>query len=167
MGAFILPTTLEIARAQSYPTHPVTMIIPYPAGGPVDALGRVVAEEMRVSLGQPIIIENVSGANGSIGTGRMARARPDGYTIGLGGVSTHVLNAALYSLPYDVLNDFAAVSALAASPFILFGRRALPANDLKELIAWLRANPNKASAAIVGTSPQLVTHSFKRKAGRN
>jgi tripartite-type tricarboxylate transporter receptor subunit TctC len=110
------------AQVRTYPTRPITMIVPYPAGGPTDVLGRVVAERMSVSLGQPIIIENVSGADGSIGTGRAARAKPDGYTIDLGLQGTHVLNGALYSLPYDVLNDFAPVSPLATAPIVLFAR---------------------------------------------
>jgi tripartite-type tricarboxylate transporter receptor subunit TctC len=101
-GAAIAPAFSRGATAQAYPTRPITMIVPFPAGGPSDAVARVLAERMRASLGQPIIIENVSGADGSIGTGRAARARPDGYTIDLGFISTHVLNGAFYSLPYDV-----------------------------------------------------------------
>ena len=103
--------------------------------------GRVVAERMSSSLGRPIIIENISGADGSIGTGRAARARPDGYTIIVGQTSTFVLNGGVYSLQYDLLNDFAPVSPLAASPDFLFARKTLPANSLSELIAWVKANP--------------------------
>src|SRR5215469_14266429 len=100
-GATALPVLPRGARAQTYPTRSITMIVPFPAGGPTDAVGRVVAERMRISLGQPIIVENVGGADGSIGAGRAARARPDGYTIELGSASSHMLNGALYSLPYD------------------------------------------------------------------
>jgi hypothetical protein len=124
------------------------MVVPFAAGGPTDAIARVIAEQMRSSLGQPVIIENVSGADGSIGTGRVARARPDGYTIELGLNSTHVLNGALYSLPYDVLNDFAPITPLVTLSGVLFARTTVPAKDLNELIAWLKANPNKASAGI-------------------
>src|SRR5215813_2898373 len=109
-GAAALPAVSRFAWAQAYPTRPITIIVPFPPGGAVDAVARVLAERMRGPLGQPIIIENVSGAGGSIGTGRVARARPDGYTIDLGIASTHVLNGALYSLSYDVLNDFAPIS---------------------------------------------------------
>jgi len=100
-----------MAWAQAYPTRPITMVVPVPAGGQMDALSRVLAERMRNSLGQPVIIENISGADGSIGSGRVARSRPDGYTIELGNSSTHMLNGALYSLPYDVFKDFAYIAA--------------------------------------------------------
>jgi tripartite-type tricarboxylate transporter receptor subunit TctC len=108
-GAAALPALSRIdgARAQSYPSRPITLIVPASAGGGSDATGRILAERMRASLGQPIIIENVGGADGSIAAGRVARAKPDGYTIDLGSAGTHVLNAAFYSLQYDVLNDFA------------------------------------------------------------
>ena len=123
--------------------------------------GRVVAERMSSSLGRPIIIENISGADGSIGTGRAARARPDGYTIIVGQTSTFVLNGAVYSLQYDLLNDFAPVSPLAASPDFLFARKTLPANDLRELIAWVKANP--ASAAIQVVSSRLLMAFFQKE----
>jgi tripartite-type tricarboxylate transporter receptor subunit TctC len=151
------------AQAQTYPTRPITMVVPFPAGGPTDTVARVLAEQIRGSLGQPIIIENVSGADGSIGTGRAARARPDGYTIALGTVSTHMLNGALYSLPYDVVNDFAPISALAATPPLLFSRKAMPVTDLNQLIAWLKANPNKASAGVGTTSFRLITEFFQKE----
>lgn len=165
-GASALSTVSRIARAQTpYPTRPITMIVPAAAGGPTDVIGRVVAERMKESLGQTIIIENVSGADGNIGVGRAARARPDGYTVDLGIMSTHVLNGAFYSLPYDVLNDFAPISPLVTSPLVLFTRKTMPANDLQELIAWLRANPNKASAGISTVGFRLVTAFFQRETG--
>jgi len=107
-----LPEAARIAWAQAYPSRPITMIVAGPAGGPIDVVGRIMGERMRSSLGQPVIIENVSGADGSIGVGRAARAKPDGYTIDIGATSHHVLNGAFYSLPYDVLNDFAPIAAL-------------------------------------------------------
>jgi tripartite-type tricarboxylate transporter receptor subunit TctC len=155
----------KFAIAQTYPTRPITMIVPFPAGGPTDAVGRVVAERMRSSLGQPIIVENVGGADGSIGAGRAARARPDGYTIELGVMATHVLNGALYSLQYDVLNDFAPISPLVAFQFVLFARKTMPAKDLHELINWLRTNPNTASAAVETTGVRLMSTFFQKETG--
>jgi len=137
--------SIGIATAQTYPTRPITLIVPYPAGGPTDTAGRIMAERMRVSLGQPVVIENVTGASGSIGTGRVARATSDGYTLGLGIWNTHVGNAALYTLPYDVVNDFGPVSLFVTSPYVILANKAIVAKDLKELIAWLKANPDKAS----------------------
>jgi tripartite-type tricarboxylate transporter receptor subunit TctC len=165
-GAVAVPIVSRTAWAQAYPSRPITMIVPFPAGGPVDAAARILAEPMKRSLGGTIIIENVGGADGNIATGRLARARPDGYTIDFGGMSTHVLNGALYSLSYDVLNDFEPISLLASFPFVLFARKTLPANDLNELIAWLKANPNKASAGIAGASiVKLVTAFFQKQTG--
>jgi tripartite-type tricarboxylate transporter receptor subunit TctC len=122
-GATLLPAVPRLARAQSYPSRPITMIVPFPAGGATDVIARIMAERMREPLGQPIIIENIGGADGSIGVGRTARARPDGYTICLGIDGTFVLNGAFYSLPYDVLNDFAPISPLATGPIVLVARR--------------------------------------------
>src|SRR5215470_15845738 len=119
-GAAALPAMSRIAEAQTYPTRPITMVVPFAAGGSTDVIARVLAEQIKGSLEQPIIIENVSGADGSIGTGRVARARPDGYTIELGGTSTLMVNGALYSLPYDVLTDFAPITPLATTPTVLF-----------------------------------------------
>jgi tripartite-type tricarboxylate transporter receptor subunit TctC len=144
-GTAAMPAVWRIARAQVYPTRPITMVVTFPAGAANDAVGRVLAERMRGSLGQTIIIENVTGADGSIGTGRAARAKPDGYTIVLGGVDTHVINGALYSLQYDVLKDFAPILPLIRTSPILMGRKTMPGGGVPELIGWLRANPNKAS----------------------
>src|SRR6516225_7869849 len=141
------------------------MVVPVPAGGQMDALSRVLAERMRNSLGQPVIIENISGADGSIGSGRVARARPDGYTIELGSSSTHMLNGALYSLPYDVLKDFAPISPLAATPLILFARKTMPAKDLGELLGWLKSNPMKASAGFGAASANLLLAFFQKQTG--
>jgi tripartite-type tricarboxylate transporter receptor subunit TctC len=163
-GAAALPAMSMIARAQAYPTRPITMIVPFPAGGPTTSVGRVIAERMRNSLGQPIIIENIGGADGSIGIGRAARARPDGYTIVLGVFGT-VLNGAFYSLPYDVVNDFTPILPLVTFPLILFARKTIPAKDLNELIAWLKANPNTASAAIQVLGVHLETAFFQKQTG--
>jgi tripartite-type tricarboxylate transporter receptor subunit TctC len=164
-GAAAVPAALRIAWAQSYPTRPITMIVPFAAGGPTDAFGRVLAERMRALLGRPVIIENVSGADGSIGTGRASRARPDGYTIDLGNKDTHVLNGAFYSLPYDVRNDFAPISPLVTLRGFLFARKAMPAKDVRELIAWLKANPNKASMAVPSASGRLLAAFFQKETG--
>jgi tripartite-type tricarboxylate transporter receptor subunit TctC len=165
VSAAALPAVSQDASAQSYPTRPITMIVTIAAGGATDALGRVVAEGMRKSLGQPVIIENVTGADGTIGVGRAARARPDGYTINLGAIGTHVLNGAFYSLQYDLLNVFAPISPLGAFPFIIFARKTMPGQDLRELIAWLKANPNKASVAIFSPGSHLVIYFFQKETG--
>jgi tripartite-type tricarboxylate transporter receptor subunit TctC len=138
------------ATAQIYPTRPITMIVPLAAGGPTDTLARIVAERMRVSLRQPVLIENVTGAAATIGVGKAARATPDGYTISIGNWFTHVLNGAIYSLQFDVLKDFEPIALLASNPLLILAKNAMPAGDLKELIAWLRANPDKASEGTSG-----------------
>jgi tripartite-type tricarboxylate transporter receptor subunit TctC len=164
-GAVLAPALVCGAVAQTYPSRPITMIIPFPPGGNVDVVGRVLAERMRGSLGQPIIIENIAGANGSIGVGRTARAPADGYTIDLGFLGGHVQNGALYSLSYDVLNDFQPIIPLVATPYVIFARKTMPAKDLTELIAWLKANSDKASAAIVTVGVQLITALFQKQTG--
>jgi tripartite-type tricarboxylate transporter receptor subunit TctC len=152
-GAVALPATSHFAVAQAYPSRPITMIVASAAGGPTDAFARIMIERMGKSLGESVIIENVGGADGSIGTGRAARARPDGYTIDLGLMSMHVLNGAFYSLPFDVMTDFVPIAPLTKTALVLLARKTFPANNLRELIAWLKTNPNKASLAfsIVGT----------------
>jgi tripartite-type tricarboxylate transporter receptor subunit TctC len=164
-GAASLPAVLRDARAQSYPARPITMIVPFASGGPTDVVGRVVAERISKHLGQPVIVENVSGADGRIGTGRAVHARPDGYTIEVGQLATHILNGALYSLPYDVLNDFAPISPLATGLVVLFARKTMPAKDLNELIAWLKANPNRASVGINSASQRVITAFFQKETG--
>src|SRR5215470_5198930 len=138
------------AHAQLYPTRPITMIEPFPPGGPTYAVARIVAEGMRAALGQPVIIENVSGAGGSIGVARLARATPDGYTIGIGQPVSHVFSGAVYNVRYDLLNDFEPIALLSSSPLWVLGSASLPANDIRELIAWLKANPDKASFGTIG-----------------
>ena len=142
---------VAIAAEQAYPSRPITMIVPFAAGGPTDTIARILAEHMRVSLGQPVILENVTGAAGSIGAGRVARAAGDGYTLVIGVWGTHVLNGAIYPLSYDLLKDFEPISLVASNPMVIVAKKAMPANDLMELIAWLKANPDKASAGTTGT----------------
>jgi tripartite-type tricarboxylate transporter receptor subunit TctC len=140
------------AWAQAYPSRPITLIAPFPAGGPLDVIARIIAEPMRVALGQPVIVENMPGAGGNLGVGRLARAAPDGYTIGIGQWSTHVVNPITYNLPYHVINDFEPIALLANTPQIIIARKDFPAKDAKELLAWLKANPGKATAATVGAA---------------
>jgi tripartite-type tricarboxylate transporter receptor subunit TctC len=149
-GAIALPTVPQIARAQAYPARPMTVVVPYAAGGPTDTIARIMAERMRVSLGQIVLVENVTGAAGTIGVGRVARAAPDGYTISIGHWGTHVVNGAIYELQYHVFNDFEPVSLIATNPQIIVARKGVPANDLKELIAWLKANSAKATQGTAG-----------------
>jgi len=149
-GVAALPVVSRIARAQAYPTRPITLVVPFAPGGANDVIGRLLAPRMRTLLGQPIIIENVAAASGSLGTGRVARAAPDGYTSVLGNVGTHVTNGAVYQLKYDVLNDFEPVSLVATQPFVVVAQKGIPADDLKGLIGWLKVNPGKASAGTAG-----------------
>jgi tripartite-type tricarboxylate transporter receptor subunit TctC len=149
------------AAGQAYPSHPITVVVPFPAGGPTDTVARIVAEPMRASLGQAVIIENVTGAAGIIGTGRVARAASDGYTLVAGFWGTHVLNGALYTLQYDVLRDFEPIALLASNPQLIIAKSTMPAKDLSELIAWLKANPGKASQGTAGVgSPAHVSGAF-------
>lgn len=163
-----LATAMALARittAQTYPSRPITLIVPVAAGSSSDVVGRVLADRMSKSLGQPIIIENVSGADGTIGTGKAAHAVPDGYTIGMGFTSSHALNGAFYSLSYDVLNDFAPISPLITGSLVLYARKTIPAKDLRELIAWLKSNPNKASAGVFTVSFRLMNALLQRQTG--
>ena len=142
---------LELACAQSFPSRPITMVVPVAAGSGMDTAARIVAERMRAPLGQPIIVENVGGASGSIGIGRVARASPDGYTLSYGAWATHVVNGAVYTLPYDLSSDFEAISQTISTRFLIAAKTAMPANDLQGLVAWLKANPDKASAGTSGS----------------
>jgi tripartite-type tricarboxylate transporter receptor subunit TctC len=149
------------APAQVYPSRPITIVIPFPPGGLFDSIGRTLAEHMKGSLGQPIILENVGGANGSIGVGRVARASPDGYALSLGYWGTHVINASLYTLSYDPVKDFEPISIVVANPQVIVSKNALPTKDLRDLIAWLKANPDKPTLATVGSgSPPHIAGAF-------
>jgi tripartite-type tricarboxylate transporter receptor subunit TctC len=136
--------------ADDYPSRPITMIVPFAAGGPTDVVARIMAEGMRPSLGQTVIIENVTGAAGSIGVGKAVRATPDGYTLSIGHWSTHVVNGAIYNLPYDLLTDLAPVSLLVSNPQLIVANPNVPATDLKSLVAWIKANPDQVSAGTAG-----------------
>lgn len=138
------------AAAQTYPERPVTFIVPYGAGGPLDTVARILTERMRVSLKQTIVIENVSGASGTVGVGRAVRAAPDGYTVCVGNWPTHVVNGAMFNLPYDLVADFEPVALLTSNPYIMLARRNLPSGDLKDLIAYLKANPDGATLGTAG-----------------
>jgi tripartite-type tricarboxylate transporter receptor subunit TctC len=137
------------ASAQSFPSRPITVVVPFPAGGGSDLIARIVVERMRASLGQPLVVENVAGASGSIGVGRVARATPDGYTLVSGHWGTHVINGATLNLPYDLRTAFAPVAWLASGQQAIIGKKAMPAEDLRGFIAWLKAHPDEA---LMGTS---------------
>jgi len=147
--------------AETYPDHKVRMIVPFAAGGPADITGRIVADIFSRYLGQKFVVENVGGAGGTIGALRAARAAPDGYTISAGNWSTHVANGAIYSLPFDLLKDLDPVSLLPSEPNLIIARRDFPANTLTELIAWLKQNPDKASAGTSGIGgPSYMAAAF-------
>jgi tripartite-type tricarboxylate transporter receptor subunit TctC len=156
VGAFALPIASTAAIAEAYPSRPITMVVGFPAGGSADIIARIMAEHMRASLGQPIIVENIAGASGSIAAGRVARSAADGYTLSIGSLGTHVLNGALYTLSYDLLKDLEPVSLLVVQPQLILVRKNMPAKDLRELIAWLRANPDKGSQGTAG--PGSIPH---------
>ena len=149
-GAAALPAVSRVAIAQSYPSRPITMIVPFAAGGAADTVVRIVAVHMRPLLGQSVIIENVAGANGSIGVGRVARAAPDGYTFIVGIWNTHVANGAIYPLQYDLLTDFEPVSLLTHVAYLIVAKKVIPTNDLRGLMAWLKANPDTATEGTAG-----------------
>jgi tripartite-type tricarboxylate transporter receptor subunit TctC len=155
------------ATAQPFPARPLNMIVPFAPGGPTDTIGRIIAERVRAPLGQPVIIENVTGAGGSIGVGRVVRAAPDGYTISIGNSSSHVFNGAIYSLQYDLLNDLEPVALLCSQPLLIVAKKAMPADDLKGFIAWLQANPDKASQGTpgAGTAAHITGAFFQKQTG--
>jgi len=138
------------ARAETFPSKPVTMIVPFPAGGITDIVARLVAERMKTTLGQPVIVENIGGAGGTIGVTRLARSAPDGYTIAIAQWTSHVGAAVMYQVPFDYRTDFEPISMLSVGPLWIIGRKDFPANNARELIAWLKANPNKATAGTIG-----------------
>jgi tripartite-type tricarboxylate transporter receptor subunit TctC len=161
-----LPALPRIARAENYPTRPITMIVPFAAGGPTDVLARLVAEHMGRTLGQNVIVEDVTGAAGTIGVGRVARAPADGYTLSLGHWSTHVVNGAIYKLPYDLLRDFAPVALLPSNPMMIVTGKTMPAKTLTELIAWIKQNPHvTAGTAGVGSASHISAVYFENRTG--
>jgi tripartite-type tricarboxylate transporter receptor subunit TctC len=166
-GSAALASVAPIASAQTYPSRPITMNVPYAAGGPLDVMARVIADGMRGTLGQTIVIENVAGAGGSIGVARVARAAPDGYTISAGNWSSHVATGAIYTLPFDPLRDLEPVSMLPSEPNLIIARKDFPANTLGELIGWLTKNPDKASAGTsgIGGPSYMAAAFFQAKTG--
>ena len=150
IAAAAVPALPRIASAQAFPARAVTMVVPVPAGGALDTNARLIAEGMRTALGQPVVIENITGASGSTGTGRVARSAPDGYTLIYGANVTHVLNAAVYQLNYDVVGDFEPIALIGWTPWLIVAKNDLPVKDLRGLIAWLKANPDKASCGTAG-----------------
>lgn len=151
--------------AEVYPSRPVTLVVPFPAGGPTDTIARIVSERLSMTLAQTVLVENVTGAAGTIGTGRVARAAPDGYTLCVGFLGTHVLNSAVYPLQYDVVKDFEPLAMLASNPQLIVAKKATPAESLKEFIGWLRANPGKATQGSAGIgSPSHVSGLYFQRA---
>src|SRR5262245_35081906 len=146
-----LPAVSRVAWAQSYPSRPITVVSGFAAGGPTDVVMRILAERMRVTLGQPIIIENATGAAGSIAVGRVVRAAPDGYTLSIGHWSTHVVNGAVCPLHYDLLRDLEPIALLPNNPMIVVSKKSVPANDLNELIAWVKDNQDRISVGTAGS----------------
>lgn len=159
--------SISTALAQVYPARPVTMVVPFSAGGPTDTLGRIMAQRMGKALGQTMVVENATGAGGSIGVGRVARAAPDGYTLGIGHWSTHVVNGVIYDLPYDLIRDFEPVAMIASNPQLIVTKNAVPAKDLQELIAWVKANQSKVSPGTggVGTASHVSAVYFQNMTG--
>lgn len=156
-GATSLAVLPRRAQAQAYPSRPITMVVPVPAGGALDTNARLVAEGMRAALGQPVVIENITGAAGSVGTTRIARATPDGYSILYGANVTHVLNPAVLNVTYDPVSDFEPIALIGNTPWLFAVKNDLPVKDLRELIAWLKANPDKATFGTAGVgSPSHV-----------
>ena len=138
------------ACADNFPSHPITLVVPFAAGGPTDAMARILVERMQNTLGQTILIENVTGAAGSLGVGRVVRAAPDGYTVSIGHLGTHVANGAIYKLGYDLVTDLEPVALLPSNPMIIVSKNAVPAKSLGELLAWLKARPTPATAGTAG-----------------
>jgi tripartite-type tricarboxylate transporter receptor subunit TctC len=138
------------ALAQNFPSRPITVIVPFSAGGPSDAMARILAERMKTTLGETVLVENVTGAGGSVGVGRAVRSPPDGYTISFGHLGTHVANGAIYKLGYDLVADLEPVALLPSNPMIIVSKKEVPATSLKELLAWLKAQPSPPTAGTAG-----------------
>jgi tripartite-type tricarboxylate transporter receptor subunit TctC len=163
----LLVTGTLTARADTYPSRVITLVVPYPAGGPTDTIARILAERMGAALGQSVIIENIGGAGGSIGVGRVAHSAPDGYTLSIGHTQTHVFNAALLKLDYDVVKDFTPVSLIADTPIWIVAGKSLPADDVKGFIAWLKAKDGKATMGTVGIGApgEFAARAFEKETG--
>lgn len=155
------------AWAQAFPQRAVTLVVPFAAGGPVDVVARILAEPMRKALGQPVVVDNTTGAGGSLGVGRVARAAPDGYTVSIGHWSTHVVNGAVYPLGYDLLKDLEPVAMVGGNPMIIVSKTGVPAANLKEMVAWVKANPDKVNVgtAGAGSSTHIAGIYFRNEIG--
>ena len=155
------------AAAETYPSRPITMIVPFAAGGPTDVIARILAKRMGDSLGQTVVVENISGVAGTIATGKAVHASPDGYTLSIGHYGTHAVNELVYSLPYNLVRDFAPVALLTSSPYLIVSSTSVPAKDLKGLIAWIKANPDQAIASNngPGSAGQLLSLKFQSITG--
>ena len=165
-GTAALPALARAARAENYPARPITMIVPFATGGPTDVIGRLIADHMGRTLGQNVVVEDVTGAAGTIGVGRVARAAPDGYTLSIGHWSTHVVNGAIYKLPYDLLGDFTPIALLPANPMMIVTGKEMQAKNLAELIAWIKASPHvTAGTAGVGSGSHIATVYFEDRTG--
>jgi len=161
------PASIPFTRAQDYPSRPITLIVPLAAGGGADTLARTLAERMKATLGQSVVVENIPTAAGTVGVGRLAQAAPDGYTIGIGDQTSNLISSFTNPVHYDVLKDFEPISLLSTSPVVLVGRKTMPASDLKQLIVWLRENPEGATAGSFGqgSGPHIISAAFQRLTG--
>ena len=162
--ALMVVANIAGVQAQTYPSRPITLVVPFPPGGSTDVAARIMAERMKPLLGQPIIIENVGGAGGSIAVGRVARAAPDGYTIDIGQWDTHV-GSIIYRLTYDLQKDFEPIGLISINPQLLVGKKALPADDLKGLVAWMKANPGKTTFVNQNAAAQVSGILFQQLTG--
>jgi len=156
---------LSAASAETYPSRPVTFVVPFAAGGPTDVLARTMAERLHAPLGQPVVIENVTGAGGSVGVGRAVHSPPDGYTVSVGNWSTHVLNGAIYKLNYDLVEDLAPIARLPGGAQLIVTRKSIPASSLDELIAWLKVNKATVGTAGVGSAGHVSALLFQKQTG--
>jgi tripartite-type tricarboxylate transporter receptor subunit TctC len=169
LGALVLAAVSELtggAAAQFYPNRPITMVVPYAAGGPTDTVARIIADRMARSLPQPVVVEDLPGAGGTIAAARVARADPDGYTLSIGSWSSYVVSPVVYpQLPYDVLRDFAPVALLTRTPLLIIAKKDMPANDLQGMVAWLKANPDTAFQGIAGGTDQVAGFLLQQQTG--
>ncbi len=169
LGAALLAAMSTFAAAQAYPSRPITVVVPFAAGGPTDTIARILGERMGRSLGQPLVIENTAGAGGTIAGNRVARATPDGYTVAIGHVGTHVIAGAVQKTSYDVYADFEPIGLACANPQIIVTKMDVPAKDLKELIAWTKANGDKVSSGTggPGTPSHIMAVYYNKETGSN
>src|SRR5665213_3144514 len=167
VASILLLATVSAAPVETWPTRPITIIAPTTAGGPPDTIARILSEPMRAVLGQPVIVENVTGAGGSLGVQRVARAAPDGYTVSIGHLNSHVFTGAVYNLNFDLLKDLAPVTLLTEAPMVFVARSGLPANSLKEMVAWMKDHPKGISLGSVGIGgpAKVWAINFQNKSG--